>query len=348
MQFRGDKYLGGLTRYDSNWYWIISTSGYQYRPDWPSVAFFPGYPMTMRAVGTVVGDDAIAGILVTILCGLGVAVLFSTWCRDRLAPPTARLALLAFLLYPYGFYLYGVVYSDAFFVFSTLLAFWAVDRDKPLVAGLAGAVATFSRPVGIAVVLGLIVHILQRRGGLSRPGWFGIPTRVTPSVLRPKDSLVLLSTSGLFMYAGFLWKRFGDPFLFSSAEASWGQKPGPRTWLKFEFFTQVRHHYDILFTWGLMLQASLALLALASVFAVGRRFGWGYAAYMAVVLSVPLIGTKDFMGLGRYLIAAFPVFGLFGSFLADRPPLARYAVLTCSGLALIVFGAGFATGRYIS
>ena len=46
-----------------------------------------------------------------------------------------------------------------------------------------------------------------------------------------------------------------------------------------------------------------------------RRFGWGYAAYAAVVIAIPIIGTKDFMGTGRYVLAAFPVIAAAGDFL---------------------------------
>ncbi len=45
---------------------------------------------------------------------------------------------------------------------------------------------------------------------------------------------------------------------------------------------------------------------------VHRRFGWGYLAYAAVVLAIPIIGTKDFMGTGRYVLVAFPVMAAAG------------------------------------
>lgn len=349
MEFPGDGVLGGLTRYDGGWYWLIANDGYSYyEGEWSSVAFFPAYPMTMRFVGDVIGDYALAGILVTALCGLGIAVLFWQWARERLQVTAAVTALVALLLYPYGYYLYGVIYADAFFIFFGLLAFWAIERDHLLLAAVAGAIATGTRPVGVAVFIGLVIRLLERRGALTRPGWLGVPTRLRLSRLRPRDGLILLSVSGLVLYCVFLWSEFGNPFLFSEAEKAWGQEPGPRTWFKIEFFEQVRYETDLLFTWGLMVQATFALCALACAPAVGRRFGWGYAAYMAVVLLVPLVGTKDFMGLGRYVIAAWPAFAVLGQFLAERPTWVRYGALACSGLLLVGLDAGFANGRYLS
>ncbi|HEV7757918.1 MAG TPA: hypothetical protein VGO78_02975 [Acidimicrobiales bacterium] len=350
VAFRGDGVLGGLAHYDGGWYHHISQFGYRYhQPGIQSpVAFFPGYPLAMRYTGSVIGDNALAGILVTVACGMGVAVVFWTWCRDRLTPPAATSALLLLLLYPYGYYLYGVMYAEALFLFATLLAFHLVERDHPVAAGVVGALATFTRPVGIAVVVGLALRTLERRGALTRPGWLGVPTRISLGRVRPRDAGVLLSIGGLAAYAGFLWAEYGDPFLFSEVERYWDQPPGLRTWLKIELLQDLRFHITSPFVWGLLVQGTLALLALATVPFVGRRFGWGYAGYMFVVLAIALVGTKDFQGLGRYVLAAFPVFALAGEHLTERPRSLRYVAIACSGLALVLAAAGFAHGLYLS
>ena len=353
VAFRGDGVLGGLARYDGGWYHHISQFGYRYhRPGIQSpVAFFPGYPLAMRYTGSVIGDNALAGILVTVVCGLGVAVLFWAWCRERLAAPAATTGLLLLLLYPYGYYLYGVMYAEALFLCATLLAFHLVERDHPVAAGVIGAVATFTRPVGIAVAIGLALRALERQGALSRPtgpSWLRMPSRVDLRRARPRDAGVLLSLGGLAAYAGFLWAEYGDPFLFSEVERYWDQPPGLRTWLKIELLQDLRFHITSPFVWGLLVQGTLAMLAMATVPFVGRRFGWGYAGYMFVVLAIALVGTKDFQGLGRYVLAAFPVFALAGERLTESPRSLRRAAIACSGLALVLAAAGFAHGLYLS
>ena len=67
---------------------------------------------------------------------------------------------------------------------------------------------------------------------------------------------------------------------------------------------------------------------------VWRLFGWGYLAFAAVVLLIPLLGTKDFMGTGRYVLVAFPVIAAAGDFLAGvRHRWVRVAVLgVCAAL----------------
>ena len=64
-------------------------------------------------------------------------------------------------------------------------------------------------------------------------------------------------------------------------------------------------------------------------------------------LAIPAIGSKDFQGCGRYLIAAFPIFALCGEALASRPR-ARRIMLPLSGGLLVVMTAGFAHGLYLS
>jgi hypothetical protein len=164
----------------------------------------------------------------------------------------------------------------------------------------------------------------------------------------PRNALVLLSASGIVTYAGFLWVRFGDPLLFSSVQRHWDQGMGPRTWFKIELFQRLASEPDRLYTWGITFQAILVLAACAAVPLVFRRLGWGYGAYVTLVLAIPLIGSKDFQGLGRYLIAAFPVFALAGYDLASRSPRVRRGVLTLSGCALIGMKALFARGYYLA
>ena len=82
---------------------------------------------------------------------------------------------------------------------------------------------------------------------------------------------------------------------------------------------------------------------------VQRLFGWGYLAYCVVVLAIPIIGTKDFMGTGRYVLAAFPVIAAAGDFLATRRQRwVRPVALGLLGLGLIAATAAFSMGVAVS
>jgi hypothetical protein len=344
--FAGSWFWDGWVRYDAGWYTMIATQGYSHQPGRQSpVAFFPAYPLAMRGVGAVIGNTVLAGILVTIAAGAGALVAFHRWCAERLSPSTAFAAAACLALYPYAYYLYGAVYGDALFLLAALLAFLAFEHDRMVLAGLAGAVATGTRLVGVAVVVGLVVGVLERRRAVTRGG--GWRLRVDLRRLRVGDAGVLLSVGGLVAYAGYLWSRFGDPLLFNTVQEAWGQQSGWRTWFKYDVYLWLRREPDLFYTHGLLVQAVLFLLAVATIPTVARRFGVRYGAYLAVLVAIPAVGSQDFQGMGRYLLGAFPAFAVLGSLVADRP-VARRLVLSLSALVLVVFTGMFANGRYIS
>ena len=347
MPFAGSWFWDGWVRYDGGWYVGIAARGYEYVPgEQSSVAFFPGYPLLVDGLGSVIDNVSLAGILVTVACGAGAIVAFHLWCRDRLSPAAAATAVACLALYPYAYYLYGAVYGDALFVLSVLVAFLAFERDHLVVAGLAGAVATGTRLVGVAVVVGLVVGVLERRQVVTWDADRRRP-RVVLTRLRPGDAGVLLSVGGLLAFMGFLWRRFDDPLLFQSVQTTWGQDSGWRTWIKQDFFSAWLREPDQLYTHGLLIQAVLLGLVVLTIPTVTRRFGWRYGAYLVTLIVIPAVGSQDLQGMGRYLLGAFPAFAVLGSLLFEHPA-ARRLVLPVSAVCLVVFTGLFANGHYLS
>ena len=376
--YSGPAVLEGWVRFDAGWYRSIAEHGYYFRGDreQSSVAFFPGYPLVMRAFHTVFGGDTAAwGVLITLLSGLTVALLFYRWCVPRLGEVPARYALAVLVLWPYAWYLFGAVYADALFIALVIGAFTLLERDHLVLATVLGALATATRPVGLAVVIGLLARELERQGvfsfprfdrvrvpQLTRTGPTAIPAPAPPTDrdqwlrfdhtrLRVRSALPLLSIAGLVSYVVYLSAKFGEPFAFATAERApgWELRPGPHTWFKVEFFDRLIHypHMGKAYTLGILFQALLAIGVLALVPRIGRKFGWGYAVYVATVLAIPLVGSKDFQGVGRYCLAAFPAFAVMGQFLAERRQLAT-GVLIVSAVGLGLFCSSFARGAYVS
>ena len=374
-------FLDGWARWDSNWYLQIARDGYSYHGPkvQASVAFFPGYPLAIRAVGWLTGDEARAAIAVTVACGLGVAVMFYRWCAAKIGARAAAFALAVLLTYPFAFYLFGAVYGDALFIAAVLGAFLLLENDQPALAGLVGIVATAARPVGAAVLVGLVVRVLEREGVLvgspfarvrdvgarlvpSRSGgstgrddadgsstvdvarvpepgtripWF--PRRIDRSRLRARDLGVLLSGLGLVGYMAYLGDRFGEPLAFEKIAGAkgWDQTPGLHTWLKVGLASRILHPPYGTLDVALVAQGLISLALLLLVPVVIRRFGWGYGAYALVVLLLPVISTKDFGGMGRYGLGAFPCFAVIGLWLERRRGWAAI-YLGVSGILMLV------------
>jgi hypothetical protein len=301
----------------------------------------------MRAVGRPLDNLVLGGILVTIACGLAALCTFWRWCSRWLPRRQAIGAVLALALYPYAWYLYGAVYGDALFLLAVVGAFLLLERDQPVLAGVVGILATSTRLVGLALVVGLAVGVLERRGALVGTRWRYLPRSIDRRRLRWRDAGVLLAPLGLLAWCAWLWHRFGDPFVFASAQEHWGQSSTPRTWFKLDLLGALRGSPDRLYAYGCLLQGLLALGVVLLVPAVIRRFGLRYGAYQAVLVLIPTVGSQDFQGTGRYLIAAFPAFALVGAHLAERPARARAAAPAAAGL-LVLGTAWFAHGLYLS
>jgi hypothetical protein len=350
----GRSWLAGWAHWDAGWYRSIAVHGYHYVPGRQSnVAFVPGYPLAMRALRPVFGNAVTAGIAITFASGLAATVIYAGWCRRWLTPSAQRSAVALLLVYPYSWFLFGAVYADALFLVATVAAFALLESNRPVAAGLAGFVASATRPVGPAVVIGLVIRQLERRDALRYRlvgGRWRVPTGIDWHRLRPVDSAVALSAGGFVAYATYLQARWGDPFLFNSVQRYWDQSTGPRTWFKVHLGGIIVHDpgNEALYILGCLLQGALALGALAMTPRIVRRFGWGYGALVALSLAVPVIGSKDFQGLGRYLLAAFPVFALAGEWLARRSPRLRRWVLAVSGGLLLAWVHAYARGRYVA
>ena len=313
-----DGLFGNWLQWDAWWYVAIAEHGYTYRPRHMSaVAFFPVYPLVVRGLATTLpGGVPVIALLVTTVCGLASLLLFHRWCAARLSPRAALLAVSALAFYPYAWFLYGTAYSDAVFLVLVLSAFLALEADRPLLAGLIGALATATRPTGIVLVIGLVAVALDRRGFLGGR---------ERSRFRRADAGVLLSVAGLAIWCTWLALRFGNAFAFVETEGArgWNQPPGPHTWFKLSFFDQIRRSPAS--TWvPLVVQAALFLACIVVVPAVARRFGRGYAIYVLATAVIPAISTSDFMGVGRYLLPAFPVFALVGVALEGRRSAGRF------------------------
>jgi hypothetical protein len=291
------------------------------------------------------------------MSGLAIAVLFWLWCRTRLSASGRRTAVLLLLLYPYAWYIYGSGYADAFFIATTIGAFLLLERGHPVLAGTVGIIATATRPTGVALIIGLAAVALERRQVIVRdadePGTGDTVVarersrwHIDRSKLALADAGVLLAAGGLAAYMLFLADRVGDPVAFASVQEAWGHPGGWQLWFKRSFFAEV-FRGDDWFWIRLVPQAAISTLFLVSVPWVVRKLGWGYGVFTLVAVVVPLLGTSTFMGTGRYMLSAFPVFALGGELLAGHRVL-RGVLLAVSAIALVGLSSFFARGYYLS
>lgn len=359
-------FLDGWNQFDGPEYLKIVEHGYSYVPGQRSnIVWFPLYPICVRAVHGVIADPMVAAIVVSAVGGAAAACVYWLWLARHMDVRANQIgAFLALLVYPYAWYLFGVVHSDSLFLALVIAAFLCIEKDRLLWAGVLGALATATRPTGFAVIAGLVAVALDRGGvftvatmhagspaGLWRSrarsfvNRFAVPTQFHRNRLTPRLGLPLLSCIGLGAYMTYLGVRWGDPLAFVHNERVY--HPGNLPWLKRAVFVWWRDSPNLSYPLTITAQGIIVALVLVSVPFVGRRFGWGYALYVFILAMIPTLSTEDFMGSGRYLIAAFPCHALFGEWLVRRFRWS-WAWLAFSGTAMGLLSMAFARSWYLT
>ena len=301
--------LDGWVQYDGHDYLRIAEGGYWYVPGVESpVVWFPLYPLAIRSVGWVLDDPMLAGMVVASIGGLvGVGVYWKWLDRSGITGDARLVAFLFLVTYPYGWYLYGVVYADSVFVALVLCSFLLVEQGRHVLAGIAGAPATATRPTGLALIPALAVLAVERAGVLTVPAVVGegrvgravqrfrIPTSFDRSRFRPLLLGPLLAEVGVGSYMVYLGVRFGDPLAFVTNQRAY--HPGSLPMLKLAYHAGLRDLADDpTYALTTTAQAFVAVVLAVSVPFVGRRFGWGYAVFTAVLLAIPILRHRELHG----------------------------------------------------
>jgi hypothetical protein len=330
--FDGLPFFDMWIRWDAGWYRQIAEDGYTYSPtEQSSAAFFPIYPLAIRLVMRLTGAPVfIAGILTTWVFGFTCCLTFFAWAKDRQGEAAASRSLWLLLAWPFAFFLCGAMYGDAAFLVFVTCAFLFLERDRPWLSVAFGILATATRPLAPAVVVGLLIRSIERRRRAGHP-------------LRPIDFLPLAATLGLFGYMFFLHREFGDAFGFATTQKGWNQLSGLSSVLKVEALSKFKPA-DLVFPF---LHAAMTGLCLWLGWRLRRTLGLGYAVYVLIVVGIPLISSRDFIGLGRYALAGFPIFLELDAWLEAKSG-ARTKWLVVSGLLLGWMTVRFANAFYVS
>jgi Mannosyltransferase (PIG-V) len=166
---RGFGWLGNLlaapaARWDSAWFLVIAHYGY--RPDLGSYtsardAFFPLYPLGLRALSDLGLQPVLAGVLFSLaafalaLYGIHRLTTLELAGSARLGGggvDVARLAVLVTALAPMAFY-FSAVYSESLYLALSVGVFWCARQGRWAWVGVLGALAAATRSTGIVLML---------------------------------------------------------------------------------------------------------------------------------------------------------------------------------------------------
>lgn len=340
LPFDREKIAEVFAAWDSGWYFDIASRGYYFRPEGQSsIAFFPLYPMLMRAAAWPFGgtDRAIwlAGIgiswLAFVLALLALHRLTERLCGDR---QVARRAVLYLALFPFSIF-FTRVYAESTFLLTSVLAVSRAHEGRWWRAGVWGALATLTRPNGI--LIGLPIGLMACRGCSSREVW----RRLMALGLMP------LALAG---YCGYAFWLSGDPLAWMKAESQWGYSIGHPPWqLLVDLIGRLLKYgpYDYFFVSNRavfhLFHGLAAILFLMLMPAIFKRLGPAMGAYVLVSLLVPLSGNA-LEGIGRYASVLFPAFIVIGTL---KSPRLHEAILIGGSMFRVFLASLFATGQPI-
>ncbi len=296
-------YFGALCRWDCQWYIRMAETGYdtfpvEQRTTAANWAFFPLYPMLVGLAGKLLPIPTI--VLASLLSIVtAYAAVVAAW-------PLLGRNLRAYLLYaafmlsgPLSIY-FTTFFTEVMFVLLTTLVFRALGRSNYLGAGLAAALLSATRIVGVFASLSLGIQALldyRRRNGTWRGvvgGLLGQPRLVLA---------IFISPLGLFAYMAFLHFWIGDGFAFSHVQRAWGRVvanpviylwngltawPGDGAWLS-----------------NSQILALSAVIGLVVTVILCVRRQWPAAVFVFVATAIPLAA-----GLGsmlRFMAGMAPV-----------------------------------------
>ena len=202
------------SRWDAGWYLDIAQHGYKFTVGTRSNrAFFPVYPMLMRAARVILHSRTPAtwcrsGILVSNAALLVTLLYVFALAKHEFDEATARRAVLYLLVFPTTFF-FSAVYSESVFLALTVAAFYHARKGQWWLAGALACFATLSRPPGVVIAVALGTEYLLQCGGDWRR-------------VRANAMAVFFAPIALLGFLSFLRYTEGSATSIVQAQGAWG------------------------------------------------------------------------------------------------------------------------------
>lgn len=314
--------LGRFSWADSYHYLRIAEQGYL-PPGLPCCdqAFFPGYPIALRAVSPLTGGDlTAAGLLVALVASTVAAVLLWRLATALHGARVAAWALLFLVVAPYGVFL-TAVFTESLFLALALAAWCAGHREKWWWAGLLAGLATLVRVNGLFLAAGLgVMYLVRARGFRLR-----------------RDCLAFLApVAAVLGYTAYLHARTGSWTAWTDAQVTgWGRRNAWPWDGVVAGWNAIRGASGPDFAFAYTVDLVTSLLGIVLVVVLLRLRRWDQATYVGLNVVV-LVCSTTLQSAPRYALTWFPVYLLLGELAVRRRWAATVLVGVCGPLAAVV------------
>ncbi|MGZ8598999.1 MAG: mannosyltransferase family protein, partial [Actinomycetota bacterium] len=310
-------------RFDALWFLRIADTGY--RTDDGSAAFFPLYPLVVRAISFLLGGRPF-GASVIVSNAAFVAALAVTYLLTamELGERRARTTIVLLAFFPTSFF-FLMPYSEALFLLLAVTALWSARRGRWALAGVAGALAGLTRSIGIVLAPAIAVEALHRREEGRGPAWPGLLAAGATGL-------------GTLAYLGWWQVKAGDWLTPITRQENW-ERVFSWPWVTLWDATRFAFRYvgDTNCGYWLIDWVIFVPVLVAAGFALAR-YRPVYGVYVLGGLLLPLMfvfADRPLMSMPRFVLPLIPAFWAAAE-VADRFRVPRWtlAALGAAGLGV--------------
>jgi hypothetical protein len=261
--------------------------------DGATIAFYPVYPYLARWFDYIAPGGIVQALLgVNVVLSIAAVVLVGLLARDLYGTAIAQRSMVLFALFP-GSVVLSWSYAEAALIVCAAACLLFLQRERWVLAGVAAAIGTATRPNGLAILAACVVAaaiaIYKRRQ------WGSLIS-------------VAIAPLGVLAYHAYLRVHTGEWGAWNRAQReawnegwSWGATAIRFTWRFLENPLGTAYGATYLHT-----AIALALLGFGLFCSIRVRLPWPMLAYVAVVAAL-MVGPDTVSARPRFLFTAFPL-----------------------------------------
>ncbi len=330
--YQNSPYIFAWANFDGEHYLSIAKNGYgQYEH-----SFFPFYPLFIKIISLNSNFDkvlVITGLLISHIFFIAALFLLFKLIKIDYDKKIANWAVLALIFFPTSFYFVSL-YTEGLFLFLSIGSFYFFKKQKWLLGGILGGLASVTRVTGFLILPALLIE--WKIGKYKKFPWE-----------------LLIIPFGFLLYLFFLWQTTGNPLAFYSELSGYGvQRQG-----NFILLPQVFYRYfNMLISvninepiyWTVLIELVTAILAISLlIWGYFKKMKLSYLFYAGSSFILPTL-TGSFSSLPRYFLTIFPLFILIGILISNLSKPIKFSIISFLIFLLIVETALFLRGYWVA
>lgn len=324
-----DELLNSWIHWDGHWYIRIAEQGYY---TLQTAAFFPLYPLLIHVVTLVLGQSHVvaAALLVSNLGSLGAFIGIAMLAANEEGDIQASWRSLRMLAaYPLALFL-TAPYTEGLFLAFAVATLFCARRGSWRWAALWALLAGFTRPTAVALMLPLLWEYGRQHGWWRLDVWRSGKWRERLGLATLGEAGLVVSSvpAAIALYMLYCWVHLGHPLAIINAERTfWAHHNmpfGQGLFIGIANFLMTPAFSDK--QADLLVNVAPPVIVIILMVSAIRRMPIAFTLYTGGIvylsLASPIIapGQPDVLiSVGRYLIAAAPIFLLLGSWSERRP-----------------------------